>query len=172
MNVGRGNPASVIEEGARMSHSAPTTEKVDLYSRIHEFYAEQMQLLDSGATDKWAATFTEDGVFAANGRPDTARGRAAIATGARAAAGHLAQAELQHRHWLGMLTVHPEPDGTVRTQCYALVIEIPRGGSASIRFSTVCRDLLVPDGESWLVRDRYVSRDDLAGRGTEETAND
>lgn len=145
-----------------MSHSAAVTDKTDLYSRVHHFYAEQMQLLDARSTDEWAATFTEDGVFAASGLPHPARGRAAIAEGARSIAAELARAGIEHRHWLGMLTLNDGEGGTVRARCYALVIQIPRGGVPTIFRSTVCEDLLVPAGTSWLVRDRRVTRDDLA----------
>jgi hypothetical protein len=144
-----------------MSYPAPVTDATDLYSQIQLFYGQQMQLLDTGATDEWAATFTEDGVFAANGLPEPVRGRTAIAAAARRAADQLAEAALEHRHWLGMLSLRPD-SGTVFARSYALVIEIPRGGSATIHRSTVCEDLLVPDGNSWLVHRRDVTRDDLA----------
>jgi 3-phenylpropionate/cinnamic acid dioxygenase small subunit len=133
----------------------------ELHNRLQLFYAEQMQLLDAGASDAWAATFAEDGVFAANGLPAPVRGRETIAAAARAAAVQRAEAGIVHRHWLGMLTVNPDDDGLVRTRCYALVIEIPRGGTATIHRSTVCTDVLVPAGDSWLVRDRSVTRDDI-----------
>lgn len=145
-----------------MSSPALVTDATDLYGRIQEFYAEQMHLLDAGATEEWAATFTHDGVFAANGLPAPAHGRAAIAAGARQSVEALARAGLVNRHWLGMLRLTPEPAGAVRARCYAMVIQTPRGGGSSIFRSTVCTDLLVPAGDSWLVRDRQITRDDLA----------
>jgi SnoaL-like domain len=144
-----------------MTHTAQVFDSTELHSRVQLFYAEQMQLLDAGANDAWAATFAEDGVFAANGLPAPVRGRQNIAAAARATAAQLAAAGIAHRHWLGMLTVRPDTDGVVRTKCYALVIEIPRGGSATIHRSTICADVLVPAGDSWLVRHRSVTRDDL-----------
>ncbi len=144
-----------------MTLSIPAAEGSVLHSQINQFYAEQMQLLDKGDTDAWAATFTQDGVFAANGLPQPAHGRAAIAEGARRSVEQLAAAGVVHRHWLGMLNLRGEPDGTVHVRCYALVIQIPRGGEPTIFRSTVCTDVLVPHGASWLVRERHVTRDDL-----------
>jgi hypothetical protein len=145
-----------------MTNAVQAPAGTDLYSRIQQFYAGQMQLLDAGAADEWAATFTVDGVFAANGFPQPARGRAAIMAGARQAVAERAGSGQVHRHWLGMLTVAPEPDGSVRATCYALVIQTERGGASTISRSTVCADLLVPEGDTWLVRHRQVTRDDLA----------
>ena len=146
-----------------MSYPAPSAEAgTDQYTSVQRFYADQMQLLDDGDTDAWAATFTDDGVFAGNGLPQAVRGRSAIAAAAQAAARQLAAAGRRHRHWIGMLTVRPDEDGgTVRARSYALVIEVT-AGAAEIHRSTVCEDVLVPAERGWLVRERYVTRDDLA----------
>ncbi len=134
----------------------------ELYRQIQQFYARQMQLLDSGAAEEWAATFTPDGVFSANAHPEPAKGREAIAAGARTAVAQLAAEQVVHRHWLGMLDVRPQNDGTVSARSYALVIRIPRGGMPVLWRSCVCEDVLVRDGAGWLVRERRVTRDDLA----------
>jgi hypothetical protein len=132
-----------------------------LYQDIQQFYAQQMQALDEGATDEWAATFTPDGEFAAGGLPEPVRGRDAIAAGASKIAGEFADRGVQRRHWLGMLTVTPGPGGSVRARAYALVLEIPAGGDVIARRSTVCDDELVPADGGWLVRRREVTRDGL-----------
>ncbi|WP_433226641.1 nuclear transport factor 2 family protein [Microtetraspora malaysiensis] len=136
-------------------------QSAELYLAVQHFYARQMQLLDDGRADEWAATFTEDAVFAANARPEPVRGRADIAAGAREAVEQLAQDGLVRRHWLGMLSVDARADGTVLARSYALVISTPRGGQAGVHVSTVCVDVLVWDDEDLLVRDRHVTRDDL-----------
>ena len=84
--------------------SAPPT---DLYQQVQGFYADQMQLLDRGAAEEWAQTFTEDGVFAANAHPEPTRGRAAIAAAARTTSDDLAAKGVRRRHWLGMVQVTP-----------------------------------------------------------------
>ncbi|RKT55611.1 nuclear transport factor 2 family protein [Saccharothrix australiensis] len=134
----------------------------ELYHRVQQFYARQMQLLDDGAVAEWAATFTADGSFAANARPEPVVGRAAIEAGALAAARQLASEGIVRRHWLGMLSVEQLPGGRVRARCYALVISTPKGGQAGVHVSTVCEDVLVPDGGSFAVQERRVTRDDLS----------
>jgi hypothetical protein len=133
----------------------------DLQTALQRFYAEQMQLLDDGGAEAWADTFTDDGVFAANGQPAPVRGRHAIAAAARAARDQLGQAKVVHRHWLGMLTADLQDDGSVRARCYALVIATPHGGVPAIHRSTLCEDVLIPADGSWRVRSRIVTRDDL-----------
>lgn len=140
-----------------------TTAASALHTEVEHFYARQMQLLDRHACEEWADTFTVDGVFDANGLPEPAKGREAIAAGARAATSRLVTEGLVHRHWLGMLTVDEQPDGTVAARSYALVIQTEQGGASVLHRSTVCEDLLVrADDGSLRVRDRKVTRDDIA----------
>ncbi|MFD0395289.1 nuclear transport factor 2 family protein [Streptomyces nogalater] len=98
-----------------------------LYAQVQQFYARQMQLLDSGAAEEWAATFTEDGTFARPSSPEPARGHAELAAGARAAAERLAAEGLSHRHVIGMTAVRREPDGSVFVRSYAQVFATRRG---------------------------------------------
>ncbi|MCX4856330.1 nuclear transport factor 2 family protein [Streptomyces canus] len=135
----------------------------DVYHEIQHFYARQMQLLDDGRVVEWADTFTSEGVFAANAHPEPTRGRSAIAAAARAAHDQLAAAGVRRRHWLGMVAVDGQDGTKLRARCYALIFEIPRGGPAVLRLSTLCEDELerAPQG-GWLVRHRAVTRDDLA----------
>lgn len=132
-----------------------------LHSEIQHFYARQMQLLDAGRTDEWADTFTQDGVFAANGRT-AATGRPAIRKSAAQTAAQLAEKGVQVRHWLGMADVRPKPDGTLHVSCYALILNTAQGGSPAVHLSTTCEDVLVraEDG-GWQVSVRQVQRDDL-----------
>jgi len=120
-----------------------------------------MRLLDEGDAEGWAATFTEDGSFAANAHPEPTVGRANLAAAVRRTHQELQAAGVKHRHWLGMLSVDALEDGTVRAFSYALVIATPKGGQPVIHRSTTCSDILVPNGDSWLVQRREVSRDDL-----------
>lgn len=146
-----------------MPYTAPANGgNAALYVEIQQFYAYQMQLLDSGNADAWADTFTEDGVFAANAHPEPAVGRETIRVAATKAKAQHAEQGLQVRHWLGMVEVQEQEDGTARARSYALIINTPRGGQAVVQLSTTCDDLLVrgEDG-GWLVRHRKVERDDL-----------
>jgi acyl carrier protein len=128
---------------------------------VAQFYARQMQLLDDGAAELWAQTFTEDGVFATNAGPEPAVTRAAIATAARSTVDSLAAQGLIRRHWLGMLALDIESPEIVRARSYALIFETARGGQATLRLSTTCEDVLVQVDGDWQVRHRLVCRDDL-----------
>jgi 3-phenylpropionate/cinnamic acid dioxygenase small subunit len=147
-----------------MSQSAQLiggVEDTALYQEIQHFYGRQMRCLDSGAVDEWAATFTEDGVFAANAMPEPQRGRSAIVAGARRATEQLAEQGIQRRHWLGMLQVDSQDDGTILARTYALIISTELGGQAEVRLSCTCDDVLVREDGRLLVRHRQVYRDDL-----------
>jgi len=133
----------------------------DLYLEVQQFYAWQMRLLDDGLTAQWAETFTVDGVFDANGHPHPVQGRDKIAAGALAARKALDEADIRHRHWLGMVTVIEQDNGDVLARSYATVVEIPHGGKAALKFHTVCEDLLVRVDGVLKIKDRQVIRDDL-----------
>lgn len=139
--------------------SITTTTPELIRAGVEQFYARHMQLLDAGEAEAWARTFTEDGVFHLPGRPQPARGRAALAEGARRAHAERLDSGETHRHWHGMLDIAPQDDGTVRVRCYALVFATPRGGEPRLHRSCVCEDVLVPSGAEWQVEHRRVTRD-------------
>jgi hypothetical protein len=132
-----------------------------LYQEVQHFYGRQMRYLDEDRIEEWAGTFTEDGVFAANARPEPQLGRPAIRAGAYEARKLFSDKGIQRRHWLGMLEVEEQPDGSVTAQTYALVITTPRGGQTTVSLSTSCEDQLVRQDGRLLVRHRQVKRDDL-----------
>lgn len=132
-----------------------------LYSEVQHFYGRQMRLLDENDVVGWAETFTEDGVFAANAHPEPQVGRAVLAERSRQAAQALADQGVQRRHWLGMLEVAEQDDGTIRARTYALIINTPRDGQAAVHLSTSCDDILVREQGELLVKHRQVLRDDL-----------
>ena len=139
-----------------------THDPVRLRSEVEQFYADQMHALDEGRAEDWAATFAEDGVFAANAFPEPTVGRPALTEAVRATKAAHAAEGVVHRHWLGMLSVALRPDGSVLARCYALVVVTALGGATTIHRSTVCTDELVRSGAGWVVRHRSVTRDDLA----------
>ncbi|WP_328786212.1 MULTISPECIES: nuclear transport factor 2 family protein [unclassified Streptomyces] len=132
-----------------------------LYQEVLHFYARQMRHLDEGRVTEWAETFTENGVFAANAHPLPQTGRAAIEQGAAEAVQRLAEQGVQRRHWLGMLQVTPNVDGSVTALSYAQVLATAQGGRTALELSCSCEDLLVREGDRLLVRRRQVYRDDL-----------
>ncbi|MFI0982665.1 nuclear transport factor 2 family protein [Streptomyces sp. NPDC021093] len=132
-----------------------------LYQEIQQFYATQMQLLDTGRAEEWAATFTQEGVFDANAFPQPVAGRSAISAAVRKACDDYAARGIQRRHWLGMLALEENGTGEVVANSYAQVLETPRGGRPELRASTSCRDVLVREAGRWLVKHRQIHRDDL-----------
>lgn len=130
----------------------------ELYAELQQFYAGQMQLLDAGHTEQWAHTFTDDGVFDVGG--EQVRGAHHIAHAATRVAEQFAAADTARRHVVTMLTARRDQDA-VATRCYALVLEITRGGEVVVKRSTVCTDILVRGETGWLVHHRRVTRDGL-----------
>lgn len=131
----------------------------DEYVEVQQFYARHMALLDDGAAERWAETFTEDGVFEEPARMAPLRGRAAIRMSARARADRVAAEQVQYRHWIGMLDVTAGPDDALHTRYYALVLATPRGGELRVVSSVDCRDILVRVGGRLLVRHRLLQVD-------------
>ncbi|GGQ46688.1 nuclear transport factor 2 family protein [Streptomyces mutabilis] len=134
----------------------------DLYAQIQQFYSRQMNLLDGSAADPvaWSQTFTEDAVLGSNFQETPDTGRAAILKSMRDALAHIsAQGTGDFRHWLAMIDVQPQPDGTLRTRYYGLAMATPEGGSLKIRGHVLCRDELVRQAGRWLVRRRHLEAD-------------
>ena len=131
-----------------------------LYAEVQQFYAEHMHHLDSEEADEWAATFTEDGVFAPPSLPEPVRGRTALAEGVRRQAAQLVEIGERHRHCFLMMAVTPRPDGTVYVRSYTQVIATPRDGQPRLHIMCECHDILVRVDGRLLVRERRVTRDD------------
>ncbi|MEU4825449.1 nuclear transport factor 2 family protein [Actinomadura citrea] len=145
-----------------MPTTAPTTvAPAELRADIDNFYAWHMQLLDAGRVEEWAGAFTSDGVFDAQGHPEPVRGRENIRSASRAVADKLAEAGIVRRHWLGMSHISPG-DGSVRVVSYALVFQSSKEKGTLLHASTTCEDILVPDGGSWLIRERVVRVDGIS----------
>jgi 3-phenylpropionate/cinnamic acid dioxygenase small subunit len=141
-----------------MTTEAKSTVGAELRASVEQFYAHHMQLLDDGRIPEWASHFTEDGTFAVDSHPVPARGRQEIVAGASRTVEQLREQGIARRHWLGMSDITPEGD-TVRVRSYALVFQITEADGAAVRSSTVCEDLLVCEGGSWLIQARVVRQD-------------
>jgi ribosome-associated toxin RatA of RatAB toxin-antitoxin module/3-phenylpropionate/cinnamic acid dioxygenase small subunit len=154
------NSRATMELARRFAETRrAAAEHAGLYHQVQQFYADQMGLLDAGDAENWAKTFTEDGVFAQNVKPEPWRGRTEIGTRMRAGVDRVTARGLTRRHWFGMLSVTPQDDGSVRTRYYATVFETPKGGQAKVYLSTTGTDLLVRSAGGWLVAHRLVTHD-------------
>ncbi|MBB2910433.1 hypothetical protein FHS43_001696 [Streptosporangium becharense] len=132
----------------------------ETYQRIQQFYARHMQLLDDGAAEEWAETFTEDAFFEQNVKDEPWRGREQIGTRLRRGIDAMGDSGVQRRHWFGMISARPgEAAGELRTRYYALVLETPAGGAPSVRLSIVGEDVLVEDDGALLVKYRSIAHD-------------
>jgi len=132
----------------------------ELYVQIQQFYAYHMRMLDSGAAQEWADTFTEDGIFEPPSAPSPIVGRAALAAGVREAVVQLAALGEQHRHILISLDVTPGPDGKTEVRSYAQIVATLRGGSPRIHLMCAMHDHLVTENGELRVAHRRVTRDD------------
>ncbi|MEU5884579.1 nuclear transport factor 2 family protein [Spirillospora sp. NPDC047279] len=130
-----------------------------LYTEVQQFYARHMRLLDDGAAEAWAATFTADGSFKLPSADEPVRGRATLAAGVARSAAALAEAGEQHRHVLTMVEVSPREDGSLGVRSYAQIIATPRGGQPRLHLMCVCSDVLVYEDGELRVRERVVTRD-------------
>ncbi|MFI2778828.1 nuclear transport factor 2 family protein [Streptomyces sp. ALB3] len=150
-----------------MSEASRTPEPDDegvtaeLYAQVQQFYARQTGLLDEGLATEWAQTFTEGAAFRDAARPqDALVGRRAIGAQARVHHDRLAAEGTDVRHWLGMVDVRAEGDGSLRVRSYALTPSTGHGDPGPrISASVVCHDRLVRDNGSWRVADRTLRRD-------------
>lgn len=146
---------------ARKSVLAQPVEREEIYYSVEQFYARQMQVLDSGDAPRWAATFTNDGTFSSNGMQNAITGYDKLLAAAEKAVATLASEGITRRHLMSTLTIDGGDDTGVLTRCYVLVIDT-NNGKTTLHMSTVMEDLLVFSEAGWLVQKRTVSRDGLA----------
>ncbi|MEU3731002.1 nuclear transport factor 2 family protein [Streptomyces sp. NPDC033538] len=133
-----------------------------LYAQAQRFYAHQMRILDAHDTELWARTFTEDAVLELPSLPEPVRARAGLAHYVRAGAARQRRAGHRLDHWVGMLDVRPQVDGSLRTRCSALVYATPGDGGPRVLYVCVMEDVLVRAHGTWRAAHRRVTRDDLA----------
>nr|WP_042193114.1 nuclear transport factor 2 family protein [Kibdelosporangium sp. MJ126-NF4]CEL20574.1 hypothetical protein [Kibdelosporangium sp. MJ126-NF4]CTQ89485.1 hypothetical protein [Kibdelosporangium sp. MJ126-NF4] len=129
------------------------------YARVQQFYVHQLGLLDQGRPDDWADLFTVDAEFVEVTRARL-RGREVIRAAMRARADQVVAKGMDFfRHWLGMLHVEQCADGSLRTRSYAMAMYTPTGGKLNVYANVVCRDVLVRQSGTWLVRSRDLRLD-------------
>ncbi|GHH70754.1 hypothetical protein GCM10018781_31010 [Kitasatospora indigofera] len=135
--------------------------RTDLYAQVQHFYAHQMQALDGGRFEEYAATFTPDGSFQHSPGAEPAVGRAGIVHELVEFHKRFEGDPVQRRHWFNHIALEPQPDGSVRSTVYALVVTVRPGGKPEIAPSCVVHDVLEVDGEGVLLRSRLVTHDQM-----------
>ncbi|MGW5879034.1 nuclear transport factor 2 family protein [Nocardiopsis terrae] len=156
-----------IQKGITRTQGIPDLSFGEIRARVEGFYARHMQLLDSGNVEEWVAQFTEDTVFDVPTLPKPVQGREDLLASVREGRGKLAESGQRHRHWQGVIDIRSQDDGTLWIRAYTQVLastvgEAPEGGKSWLHRVCVCEDVLVVEGETFLVRSRKVTRDDLA----------
>ncbi|MET7986435.1 nuclear transport factor 2 family protein [Streptomyces sp. NPDC005281] len=143
-------------------HTLPETQFAALYAQAQQFYAHQMRLLDTHDTERWAATFAENAVLHLPSRPAPVRARTALAGYVRAGAARQRRAGSRLDHWVGLLDVRPQTDGSLHTRCSALAYVTPGDGGPRVLYVCVMQDVLIRCRGEWRIVHRRVTRDDLA----------
>lgn len=138
-----------------------TFSRTDLYVEVQHFYAKQMQLLDGGAFEDYAATFTEDGEFAHTPQQPAARTRYGIVKELREFHKRFENDPVVRRHWFNMISLDPQDDDTVLSTYYALVVTTRPGRNVTIAPSCVVHDILVRQNGSLFTRSRRVEHDQV-----------
>lgn len=138
-----------------------STTRSDLYFEVQQFYARQMQALDSGKLEAYADTFTEDAEFGHTPGRDPARTRVGIINDLYAVHERLADDPQQRRHLFTMMDLDPQEDGSIRSTVYALVMTTRPGGNPEPVRNCVVHDVLVREDSGLRNRSRMVEHDGL-----------
>jgi len=128
----------------------------DDYIQIQQLYAAYAHALDTGQSEKFAATFIEDGEFTggrAAGKANDVRNptkghEALLAMGSRGGS----------RHFTSNLLITPTSDGA-KGSCYLLLFNA-RNIPATITETSIYDDTLVKTAQGWKFKKRIVWRDD------------
>lgn len=129
------------------------------YADIQVFYAEHLRHRDEGSIDGWLAALDDDAEMITN---VFTAGRVDLAEATRELDERFARAGLSRRHLLSTFVALRQPDDTVITRYYALVVTGRPGEPPTVHSTSVACDVLVrTEHGAWRVRRREVIRDDL-----------
>ena len=133
--------------------------RTELYAEVQQFYADQMQRLDRRDIDGYAATFTDDAEFTHTpGRPPAVT-RSGIVADLVEFHQRFESDPMQRRHWFNMIDLRPQPDGSLLSTAYCLVVKIRPGSPPELNPSCVVDDVLVRVDGELRTRVRRVSHD-------------
>jgi len=129
----------------------------DLYAEVRTFYARQMRLLDQLDIQRYAETFTEDGVVDHASRGERAQGRAAMIAGMRQALPRYAGIAV--RHFFDHLLIEPLDDERLSVTYYSLVTRTDAAGAVVFEPTFTVEDVLVRVDGALAAKSRTVYRD-------------
>ncbi|WP_405561783.1 nuclear transport factor 2 family protein [Streptomyces sp. NBC_01180] len=134
----------------------------DTYAAVLQFYAKQVQLLDSGRFEEYAATFTADGEFQHTPGLPAARTTAGIIAELNSFNTRFDNDPVQRRHWFNMINLTERTDGAIDASFYALVLTTRPGVKEPlVGPSCLVNDVLVFEDGELRNRSRKVGHDQL-----------
>lgn len=141
----------------------PSDTDVDatVLAQLHQLYARQSHLIDGGAAEEWARTFTPDGEFCSPSYPAPVVGAEELTAFAERFLAAATAAGEVHRHVITNVDVEPSDGDTLAVRAYLQIVATVRGGqSRVVRFTTLTDRVVRHDG-AWRIARRTVRRDDF-----------
>jgi 3-phenylpropionate/cinnamic acid dioxygenase small subunit len=127
---------------------------------IHQLYALQSHLIDSGRQRDWAATFTTDGEFHSPSYPEPVVGSSDLEAFAGRFYSGAEAADEVHRHVITNLLVETAVEAELTVRGYLQIVATKRGGDTRLVRMTTITDRVIRVGDEWKIARRIVSRDD------------
>ncbi|MEV6673545.1 nuclear transport factor 2 family protein [Streptomyces sp. NPDC051162] len=139
---------------------AGQTVTAELYAEVQHFYARQMQALDNRVFKAYADSFTEDGTFQHTPGTEPARTRAGIKAELECFHEQYQGDPVQKRHYFNQIVLDANPDGTLTSTVYALVLRTrPGADRPEVWPSCVVHDVLVRGADGILIESRHIDYD-------------
>jgi actinorhodin biosynthesis protein ActVIA len=134
---------------------------VELYTQVQQFYARQMQALDGGDFERYAQSFTDEGVFQHSPGAEPAKGRDGIVRELVEFHKRFDGDPVQRRHWFNHIILDRRPDGALASTVYALVVTVRPGDKPVIAPSCVVHDVLAVSDAGIQAVSRLVTHDQM-----------
>ncbi|MDA3624706.1 nuclear transport factor 2 family protein [Saccharopolyspora oryzae] len=131
----------------------------ELYAEVLHFYARQMQALDGGDFESYAATFTADGTFKHSPKLPAAQTRQGITEALHEFHKKFDGDPVQRRHYFNHVVLEQQEDGSLSSTAYALVLTTRPGGRPDVGPSCVVNDVIVRDRGALRLKSRAVDHD-------------
>ncbi|WP_405137196.1 nuclear transport factor 2 family protein [Nocardia sp. NBC_01388] len=139
----------------------PTNVSPELYTRVQQFYARQMQALDDCRFKEYAATFTPDGSFQHSPDAEPAITPEGIVAELENFHRRFDNDPVQRRHWFNHIDLEMCADGSIRSTVYALVVTVRPNSKPEIAPSCVVHDVLIDEDGAVAARSRLVTHDQI-----------
>jgi actinorhodin biosynthesis protein ActVIA len=134
----------------------------ELRAEIQDFYARQVQAMDNGRYEEFAATFTERCEFTPIKHQSAAHGKQAIIGKLEDFAKTMFGSGQQRRHWMSMSIINETSPGVCDVVSYALVTNTMTGQPPILHWAGDIVDRLVREDGKLLVARRSVNSDSIA----------